>query len=140
MTVENLAPGRELDAAVARKMGGVIHWADELTGSTEYAPLVEDEGSWYMGKATTTTCPFYSTDIAAAWQVVEKFNLSVIRADDDEWMCGRAGNSEYSYVYNNGLNNMVELAFPEGFKLATTAAHAICLAFLAIEGGNFSGN
>jgi len=59
-----LPPGRELDALVAEKVMG-----QKLPlGPSEEARSV---GPWFHGEGAV--CPSYSTDIAAAWQVVEKF-------------------------------------------------------------------
>jgi len=66
--IRNMKPGRELDALVAEKVMGwtyghpcpegmdCLHWADEKGKVRDYKP------------------PQYSTDIAAAWEVVEKMS------------------------------------------------------------------
>ncbi|MEZ0208844.1 MAG: hypothetical protein ACAH17_01550, partial [Candidatus Paceibacterota bacterium] len=63
----NLQPGRELDALVAEKVMGIkhIHYSDPVNGMIGRAPKGRD----YM------QVPNYSTDIAAAWTVVQKVGL-----------------------------------------------------------------
>ncbi len=113
-----LKPGRELDALVAEKVMG------------EKPP----EGSHYEGGGDWTTfrwiqdwaCetrhwpPQYSTNISAAWEVVEKFTEAFadldLTVEKGVWEC----------VFDT--REIVPRHFLAG---ADTAPHAICLAALA---------
>ena len=72
--------------------------------------------------------PRYSTDIAAAWEVVEKLNLLVMPIDEDDWMAGQL-DSRYSYA-------SAETGVIDGYiafhAVADTAPLAICRAALKI--------
>jgi hypothetical protein len=64
-----MKPGRELDALIAEKVMG--------------KKLPISVGWWTCDKlpeGSIEICPFYSTDIAAAWQVVEKIQTTPIKA------------------------------------------------------------
>jgi hypothetical protein len=121
-------PGRELDALVAEKVMGWI-WVKRtdlnrtpehpgFTPWTRYLtnlPLAE----WQVPTDESLpidypfSLPEYSTDIAAAWEAVEKLlNLfqGVYRRDATWIACFDNGNRQYAY--------------------ADTAPHAICLAAL----------
>ncbi len=109
--IDALKPGRELDALVAHKVfQHAILWREDLCDDPLYA----------VGSAFVVVPPF-STDIAAAWQVVEKF-LPHFRlechedsdyTDADGWHC--------DIWTDRGV------ACAQG---ADTAPHAICLAAL----------
>ena len=69
-----MKPGRELDALVAEKvMGQTVRLADDMG-------VDHDEGDFFVNKPDSKEprwghmlgLPHYSTDIAAAWAVVEK--------------------------------------------------------------------
>lgn len=65
-----MKPGRELDALIAEKVMGLIVTEQGFCGHpiTKGGGRVHgtDMGWW------ATVLPFYSTDIAAAWEVVER--------------------------------------------------------------------
>jgi hypothetical protein len=73
--------GREMDALVAEKVMGIkVRVSDgewELCARMDYADagelMVDDTGLFYSERIHT-----YSTDIAAAWEVVEKLSDKVI--------------------------------------------------------------
>lgn len=129
---EELKPGRELDALVAEKVMGLkINW-DETTP----CPLCGDVGrfcgarmwcshdGWYYSQYKN-----YSTDIAAAWEVVEKLPFSG-RPYIHLGLCD---------TYTDSPRWFVEVDLDGPFKRvlvkADTAPHAICLAALkAVEG------
>lgn len=108
--------GRELDALVAEKVMGLKHVFN--------ADLTE---GWIDIDTVCRSLPSYSTDIAAAWKVVEKlqaynpfwdadgfmeFDLSPTSGVDGErgWTCNFGDDNTRAY--------------------ASTAPHAICLAAL----------
>lgn len=114
---EELNPGRDLDALVAEKVMG---WMTRGTGES-----ISDPAEWVMpnGLRGREAPPFYSTDISAAWQVVEKMNR-------DGW-CFRVASASPD-------NNYYEGYFVKGDKVSQvwldTAPHAICVAALkAVE-------
>jgi hypothetical protein len=123
-----LEAGRDVDRAVAEKLG----WKNDGSGLGMYYPP-----NGKIASRCESEIPHYSTDIASAFKLLEKYQLSLIRLDDDEWLCGRPGDEtrQYNvpgiYAEDNG-NCVVEF---KDYKVATTAAHAICLSFLAVELG-----
>jgi hypothetical protein len=76
----NMPAGREMDALVAEKVMGwkdVIMGRDDYGGEPvprEYNPRPEYQDEYVIFKHVLN----YSTDIAAAWQVVEKVDLMII--------------------------------------------------------------
>jgi hypothetical protein len=117
--VFEMKPGRELDAEVETKVfGHTLTW--ESTGERgNKVPFWSNGG---------TPCPvrFYSTDIAAAMEVVEKFYSFWLQRTPSLkglWCAGFAGTPHGTVVSSVG----------EAF--AETAPHAICLAALKAVGG-----
>ena len=113
-----MKPGRELDALIAEKvMGETVTWGGD-PGGTIIPWVGEPDG--IQGE-----CPPYSTDIAAAWAVVEKddgwgfdWRLKRWAASSKPWTCtaDRITDSRRFYVE------------------AVTAPLAICLVALrAVE-------
>ncbi len=102
--MESLKPGRELDALIAEKVMGyqkgikIAHTGAQL---------------WTTGGASFSFHP--STDIAAAWEVVERLqrhNITISRDITGRWFVKYATIDE----------------------VAETAPHAICLAALKAVG------
>lgn len=132
-----MEPGRELDALVAEKVMG---WK-RLFSDESVRKIVETSGpisagginflmnlqnSWIIpGEPSPEIIevPQYSTDIAAAWAVVEKFKSpyhfdlwrAPYRAAEISWSC--------SFSKSIDARDIVRAD-------AATAAHAICLAAL----------
>jgi hypothetical protein len=102
----DLKPGRELDALVACRVDKIISEHD-----LETLPEHHDDGVWRH-------IPKYSTEIAAAWELVEKLRSSRsevgIIADSDGW-----------YAFEGGGEDMFPLS-----PTVPTAPYAICLAAL----------
>lgn len=100
-------PGRELDALVAEKVMGIKVRCDILASGT-ILPIV--------GGTITKHIEPYSTDIAAAWEILSKFKkFSVFQGEDV----------------------MVEISigkFGKESAHANTVPHAICLAALKVVG------
>lgn len=109
--------GRELDALVAEKVMGftVTDWP---TGKE--LPLAGAMA--FLSESQKDRIPHYSTNIAAAWQVVEKLDLSVIRLNNGRWSAGEAYAFENSYAEFRTTTH------------ADTAPLAICLAALKAKG------
>lgn len=114
--------GRELDAAIAERVMG---WTNcrvrvmyDARGLPSYGGGTPPEG----GKKRPY--PAYSTDIAAAWSVVERFvrdtrfHLDSLGFDGEEWRC--------AIGHDNDEGDADGWSFAE----ANTAPLAICLAAL----------
>jgi hypothetical protein len=104
-----MKPGRELDELIAERVMGLQRgWLtsvrDDLTGFEIY-------GGDSLQK--------YSTDIAAAWEVVEKLLA-------DGWELTEAGYSRTTRKWDFTFGNGCSFDGP----LCDTAPHAICLAAL----------
>ena len=88
-----MKPGRELDALIAEKvMGETVTWGGD-PGGTIIPWVGEPDG--IQGE-----CPPYSTDIAAAWAVVEKksgCNL-IWHGDLQEWHCQFFGDPTFGEI------------------------------------------
>jgi len=104
MTIENMPAGREMDALVAEKVmeeqrpARTGNEMDALRGSISGIPSESANGSWFLtttgfedGDSPIWLPKPYSTDIAAAWEVVEKIrelrhaaNESLRTAVDEE--------------------------------------------------------
>lgn len=107
----DLKPGRELDALVAEKVMG-----------EDLSPL----GTLH-GREIPYVPPHYSTDIAAAWQVME--HITAQKRDDFGWFDLRFVNDRWKATFITGAyyeaRDHIE---------APTAPHAICLAALKAVG------
>ena len=88
-----MKPGRDLDALIAEKVMG-----------------------------SENNCPHYSTDITAAWEVVEKFHKIDVSHTFDGWFCSIDTSDEYG---QNGTWSHAQ---------GQSAPHAICLAALNVVG------
>ena len=115
--------GRELDALVAEKvMGQKVKSAAELGG------LYSVEGDFFVNPpdrsepvyAHTLPLPHYSTDIAAAWEVVEKLRVEGLRLRLVEYTDG----------FYAAFGAMAIDTAPWQASQVETAPLAICLAAL----------
>ena len=120
-----MKPGRELDAIVAEKVMG---WEKFLIDQS--APYYSDEDKkrgyfWMIGTVSvgctnndgSPKCPRYSTNIAAAWEVVEKLRgVWDIRSMSTTWVVR--------------LSIQVGTSDKRVGAEAETVQHAICLAAL----------
>lgn len=129
-----MEPSLELDALVAEKVMG---WKRiEPDGryfhggwSAGYAISKAEEHSIRSCAAPLRMLPTYSSDIAAAWEIVRKFleqlrwnvELSSDQGELLEWRCELRGGDPYVEVYAD----------------APTAPEAICLAALDAVGYKF---
>lgn len=126
-----MQPGRELDALVAEKVMG---WR-KISHPYPYSDL-----TWINSEGATARpggIPQYSTDIAAAWVVVEHLKNSL---NGNEWT------GEFNLFFNGceyecwwSFSRKTEEGLYETSKeagVAETAPHAICLAALGAVGVN----
>lgn len=118
-----MKPGRELDALVAEKVMG---WRAHSPG---YPSLVDINGvptGWLAsGQGSQGDDPDFrpSTDIAAAWEVVERLGGNMFQLHYD---------TRYGHENKTGWAVILDGVVMCGF--ADTAPHAICLAALKAAG------
>lgn len=121
-------PGRELDALVAEKVMGWtgVHLVHGGTGTSSY----------YVGRTPRGVFVVrpYSTDIAAAWQVIEAMRQRNYYAEisehisDPERQCAM-------FASRAGHYDSYERCWENEHQVCTaTAPHAICLAALKAVG------
>jgi hypothetical protein len=85
-----LPSGRNLDALIAEKVMG---WQPSILGNYPWQ-MVEPKGDI----AKVKLCPYYSTDIAATWDVVEKmFEFVQTDGDYSDWLF-IGGNSKKDWL------------------------------------------
>lgn len=112
-----MKPGRELDALVAEKVMGWNRLGRDgpsLFGTPPRHRTTDDlsgtgTGQWHV--------PRYSTDIAAAWEVVERLD-----------MLGSDGPEGGLVLLRSGDVYMLQDEVGIHYESAPTAQHAICLA------------
>lgn len=129
-----LKAGRELDAQIAVEvMGWLITWP--VSGVTKDAPPSDPEQCIWRGWPNETSrlrgespeVPRYSTDIAAAWQVVTMLNSK-------GYVLGLEAEASYAYAVFKA-----HPAYPSSQTRAETVPLAICLAALkVIEASRFA--
>lgn len=130
-----MKPGRELDILIAQK---VMKWKTK-TGIPLFVSTVDQYREERSEKVCITaqynTIPRYSTDIEAAFTLVEKINRwrFTLRYETD---FGGGGKPPYNYVtaiFDPVSTNEI----PDLFVKSETAAHAICLSALKAVGYEF---
>jgi len=116
-----MKPGKELDGLVAEKIMGwtYVRFPDGAMPKTKHW---HDHTSKFVGP-----CPYYSTDIAAAFQVVEKLreHLHLVRMEDGRWLVGHDNTEGYI------TEGIVDMRLFRS-AVADTLPHAICLAALRV--------
>lgn len=107
----------ELDALVAEKvMGWRVTPHPDLHGATYFE----------VPDGTATVMPdMFSTDIAAAWTVVEK-----MRADGWGFGFGTEEGGGWAAIFANGRDGMAFEEYEEGYSFEAAAPLAICRAAL----------
>ncbi len=117
LSMSDLQPGRELDALVAEK----VMSSCKLEGT--FVQKI-DTVSKIVTVGTEWQYPPYSTDISAAWDVVEKFKWAEPEVSySDEQHC-------WYGLMNKGPGSGIAYGAP-------TAPHAICLAALKAVGYDY---
>lgn len=122
--IRNLPAGREMDALVAQQLFGWMFIASNFVHNLEYGTMIPPNG-WKRDNFIPDECPHYSTDIAAAWEVVEKMRgmalAMTMGKGDDAYQCR---------IFDGRIA-------PEAYRVlvsAETAPLAICrAALLAME-------
>jgi hypothetical protein len=133
-----MGAGREMDALVGEQIyKQKIEWMDcqrnpecgdlEAYTWTKHSKAypIEKHPCYFIGGTLWETIPFFSTDISAAWEVVEKLehNWNLLR---EVGMCGTTpteGSMQYRFILAYPNLEMVGVT-------ATTAPLAICRAAL----------
>lgn len=128
-----MKPGREADAIVAEKvMGHTVEWGKTWTlddwSSTdncteEHGPGIPRGQGMHIANPPRESVPEYSTDIAAAWEVVEKVEAT------GRWLWLSRGPGGWIAAFSAAENQAVPL---HAKASASTAPLAICLAALSI--------
>jgi hypothetical protein len=139
----DLQPGPELDRLVAKKVMGCHvrygrkpHLSDLIIpGSINQADFLSIDDAWLA-------VPKYSTDIAHAWEVVEKLNAMVPTQKEvaKYYMCDgdpfwrldapTATFRKWAFGLARPIDHEGESLHPDWMAIADTAPHAICLAAL----------
>lgn len=124
-----MKPGRELDALIAEKVMGWIPYEPERAFA--YPGWHTPDGEFL----NIARLPPYSTDITAAWEVVDKLKLAVVPIDETKWWAGKMGDHGHDEDPLTS-DTWVEQAMRDGKhgRIADTAPHAICLAALKVMG------
>lgn len=124
-------PGRELDALVAEKVMG-INAVDWVTGK-EF-PITSAIEALALSEAQINQIPRYSTDIAAAWQVVEK--LGGVQLSSGLQNCIACFLVDGEPDADGNIPILRRESYSEIGMHST--AHAICLAALKAVGENIN--
>ena len=142
-----MKPGRELDALVAEKvMGWTRFQGYDNTPEEIRSPNKRDDGMrWHHkeiwgeqvgGKWKRRACaecgdmPDWSTDIAAAWEVVEKMATQRIQL----WVGPSQACTNYGCEIINNTERDERDEDDADYTFCDTAPHAICLAALKAVG------
>jgi hypothetical protein len=131
MTEElELGSGRELDAQVHMAQG----FKEEVeTYDIDYM-RTGDGDEMMVRDGVSDDVPNYSTDIALAFPLLEKYQLSLIPLGEDGWFCGKLNLGSAMSNYFDPKNGYLETSFQKGYAEARTATHAICLAVVNMFG------
>lgn len=109
---------RELDVRVAEALGICVTVRHDREPCQSVSTVKYTDGEWFSGESLFKPIAHYSTDIAAAWGLVERmrkdcYNVSLRLAWLGVWECAFWGK------------------LPRGAAQVSTAPEAICRAFLA---------
>jgi hypothetical protein len=118
--------GRILDALVAEKVMGLAGSVDmewHLRDMKKLLPNSDLEVEIERLARRVELIPYYSTDMSAAWSVLETSDLMII------------ARTEYTLAVPNALDTQYDNEAEMGVKSAN-AAFAICLAALKLKDGN----
>jgi hypothetical protein len=126
-----IAPGRDLDILIAQQIFKVkkIYYAD--WDAEKHSPLYIPSGKpWRTHHIDARPVPQFSTNIAAAWQVVERMHDLGWWLDANAYFSDDAGcNAGFTPKNTTGWNGR-----PDHAANAPTLPHAICLAALKAVG------
>jgi len=138
-----MKPGRELDALVAEKVFDKSWPKGGQWIRLEYSRIFNEQcsgqkyvhgGEPHMNDRINDFLPAYSTDISAAWKVVEKLTAegycpALVNDDFGHWALSFSGTQPVEEKTNGCISTWCDEV-----DWADTAPHAICLAALkAVE-------
>jgi hypothetical protein len=137
---KELVAGAELDAMVAEKVMGWVRTPNQ------YGDYWHDGNHLYVGGGSHNPLPHYSTDIAAAWQVVQHLRKRLMQtpgAEEVDFNVGEEGDPRRPYC--TAFIHVRGATIPGGWgqahefgnwdASADTAPLAICRAALAAVSG-----
>ena len=115
-----MKPSSELDLLIAEKVMGLT----VMPGSEEGKTVGDYIGPLYFSNNRWKPLDHYSTDISAAWEVVEKMKEDyMVRLQTNilgDWECYFTAPMESETIHYAGISK--------------SAPHAICLAALRVKG------
>lgn len=118
--MSELKTGRELDTLIAEKVMGWKWFPCEMNPHQKILSLDEVTApKLFIGQAVIDLVPRYSTDIAAAWEVVEKLHaegLQITYTPSNGWFV-ELGTGHYMENSND-----IEMTFPLAACLAALKA------------------
>lgn len=117
MDIDKLEAGRELDVLIADKVMGKGEWS--TIGGIYFGPPEGKAKAHAEHTAEVNRIPHYSTDIAAAWKIVEKLERDGIML----WHIGRE-DSMPNWRAEFGRNHQPALGRAEGNTLPLTICRA----------------
>jgi hypothetical protein len=125
--------GRELDALIAEKVMGwridydsAHHWME--CGTSVDDLIFTAPGSIFHGEQRISDVPHYSTDIAAAWLIVEKLRLDGRYLQMNDTM--GAYRAQFYTLTDTMTNHPAMMLDGAYYQFGDTASHAISLASL----------
>lgn len=126
--MKNLNPGRELDAQVAEKVMGFrrLPMCGPNGEVFENWQRPHESEQWLR-----TELPHYSTEIAAAWEVVGKIGLVSLINGPDGWKCSFGVRKDHK---PGDFSSSWEFSISQVDARGATAPHTICLAALKAVG------
>lgn len=110
--IKELRPGREMDALVH------VHVIKEPCACENRTAECAARNHYHYGS--------YSTDIAAAWRVVERLGLSVVKLPGDVWWAGHVPEMTHFGEPGTGFPDFDQIDGSEDFECGDTAPEAIC--------------
>jgi hypothetical protein len=138
-----LKPGRELDTLVAEKVMGIEVVYDAFGGPCVPGTdsVSDPRGDYGLGPITTgDSIPDYSTDISAAWEVVESMAAKTFEVTVEgggpygDRPDLQNGEGWYASFYLGDSNAPWKSGTINAQAWASTAPHALCLAALKAVG------
>lgn len=115
MIIDDMPAGRELDAFVAERVMGIpIAWYTYTPNNVRLLVKKGFDGNEWDAASVEADVPNYSSDIAAAWQVVEKLDLLreyiLTKNEDGKYIICLFGSVGDWSDYYKGASESVSLA------------------------------
>lgn len=136
-------PGRELDALIAEKVMGFkdVHFKVCSTfglDTSDWHMTPDARYPYAIARGCTLQVPHYSTDIAAAWEVVEKLpTIEITNCKGNSLLFDARANEKDKWVVAVRVSAEADYSNPKFiYSQAVSAPHAICLAALKAVSGD----